>query len=284
MEENNNELVLEESVPETLEENEEQVQTDTSEGEEQVQEEPSKEDIERQIEERASKLMEERVEERLVRDRAKRERIQNKEMAKYKQLENIIKAGLGVDSLDEAISKSSEFYQANGVVIPEYKSLSDKDEEILAKAYAEEIVSTGDYGEMEYEANRIANIPADKRSAKENIMFNILCQELVENNNRKILQAKGYDVKILENPEFKEFKTKLNYNIPVVEAIEMFKKINTKDKHEKPYSVGSAKNVVKGKEIKEYYTPEDFDKLSMEDLKNPKIMEAVDKSRVNWYK
>ena len=38
------------------------------------------------------------------------------------------------------------------------------------------------------------------------------------------------------------------------------------------------------KQIKDYYSPEDFDKLSDEDLRNPKIMAIIDKSRLQWYK
>ena len=281
-EEENNELVVEESVPETLETNdeEERVQTDASESEEQVQK--KQENIEQEkkyTQEEVDRL----IDARFAREKTKQER-QNE---KYKELQSIMQTALGANDLDEVIKKSKEFYKSNGIDIPEYiPSLNAKDEEILANAYAEEIVSTGDYKEMEYEANRISQIPASKRTVRENVMFNKLCEALIENKNRDELKSKGIDTNILDDQKFKEFRKKLNYNTPITEAVDMFKKINslTESKKEKPYSVGSLKNNVKINEIKEYYSPEDFDKLTAEDLNNPKIMEAVDRSRLQWYK
>ena len=116
-EELDNELVVSDDVPETSEQNLEEVNISTSEDGEQVQETteevviPSQEDIEKMIEERANKRTQEQIEQRLIRDRKNREKQQNKEMAKYRQLESIMKARLGVETLDEAINKSSEFYK-----------------------------------------------------------------------------------------------------------------------------------------------------------------------------
>ena len=278
-EEQDNELVVEDSVPETLETNEEveQVQTDASESVEQVQEEKV-EPEKKYTQEEVDKL----IDARFAREKTKQER-QNE---KYKELQSIMQTALGANDLDDVIKKSKEFYKSSGIDIPEYKSsLNVRDEEILANAYADEIVSAGDYREMEYEANRISQIPAVKRSVRENVMFNKLCEALIENKNRNELKTKGIDINILDDQKFKEFRKKLNYNTPIIEAVDMFNKINNQIevKKEKPYSVGSVKNNVKINEIKEYYSPEDFDKLTPQDLDNPKVMEAVDRSRLKWF-
>lgn len=235
----NNELVVEDSVPETLETNEEveQVQTDASESVEQVQEkkvEPEK----KYTQEEVDKL----IDARFAREKTKHER-QNE---KYKELQSIMQTALGANDLDDVIKKSKEFYKSSGIDIPEYKSsLNARDEEILANAYADEIVSTGDYREMEYEANRISKIPSDKRSVRENVMFNKLCEALIENKNKSELKQKGVDINILDDQKFKEFRKKLNYNTPITEAVDMFNKINgLGEKKEKPASAGSAKNEV----------------------------------------
>ena len=55
-------------------------------------------------------------------------------------------------------------------------------------------------------------------------------------------------------------------------------------KVERPKNPGSVKNTSTVKQIKDYYSPEDFDKLTDEDLNNPKIMEVVDRSRLQWFK
>lgn len=289
-EELNNEVVVENDVPETSEENLEEVNIGTSEDEEQNQEtvnmtETNQEDddIQKQIEERANKLFEEKVEERLIRDRVNRERKQNKELAKYKQLENVIKAGLGVDNLDDAINKTSSFYREQGINIPEYKeSYSERDEKILAKADAQEIIELG-RNEMEAEANRIASIPADKRTIREKNIFDTLCKELINLKDVDDLKAKGYKTDILSTKEFNEFRNQFNVNTPISRIYEMYNKINGQEVVQ-PKSPGSAKSTTTIKQIKDYYSPEDFDKLTEEDLNNPKIMEIVDKSRLQWFK
>ena len=288
-EELNNELVVENDVPETSEENLEEVNIGTSEDEGQNQEtvdmtETNQEDdIQKQIEERANKLFEEKVEERLIRDRINRERKQNKELAKYKQLENVIKAGLGVDNLDDAISKTSSFYKEQGINIPDFKdSYSERDEKILAKADAQEIIELG-RSEMEAEANRIASIPADKRSIREKTIFDTLCKELISLKDVDEFKAKGYKTELLSTKEFNDFRNQFNVNTPISKIYEMYNKINGQEVVQ-PKSPGSVKSTTTIKQIKDYYSPEDFDKLTEEDLNNPKIMEIVDKSRLQWFK
>lgn len=287
-EELDNELVVDD-VPETSEENLEEVQVNASQDDEQVQETtqevetPSQEDIERMIEERANKKTEEQIEQRLIRDRISRERKQNKELAKYRQLENVIKAGLGVDNLDDAISKTSEFYKEQGVTIPEFKDVySERDEKILAKADAQDIIELGK-SEMEAEANRIASIPEAKRTLREKTIFDTLCKELIGLRDMEELKSKGYKTDVLQDKEFSDFRNQFNVNTPISKIYEMYNKVSGKTV-EQPRSPGSAKSTTTVKQIKEYYSPEDFDKLTDEDLRNPKIMEIVDKSRLQWFK
>ena len=63
----------------------------------------------------------------------------------------------------------------------------------------------------------------------------------------------------------------------------MYNKVNG-NVAERPKSPGSAKSTTQVKQIKDYYSPEDFDKLTVEDLNNPEVMKVVDKSRLQWYK
>lgn len=268
-EELNNEELLENDVPETSEENLEEVNISTSEDEGQIQEttqeveNPNQDDIEKQIEERANKLFEEKVEERLIRDRASRERKQNKEMAKYKQLESVIKAGLGVDNLDDVISRTSNFYKEQGINIPEYKdSFSERDEKILAKADAQEIIELG-RNEMENEANRIASIPADKRTTREKTVFDTLCKELINMKDIDDLKAKGYKTEILSTKEFNDFRNRFNVNTPISDIYEMYSKLNVKPV-EKPASAGSAKNEV-GK-VTETFSAERINNMTPQEL------------------
>ena len=290
-EELDNELVVSDDVPETSEQNLEEVTISTSEDGEQVQETteeevtPSQDDIDARIEARANELMEEKIKDRLARDRASQERKFSKELSKYKHLENVMKAGLGVETLEDAISKSSEFYKGQGVDIPIYKeesSLSERDEKILAEADAREIISFGKQ-EMEAEANRIASIPENKRTLREKTVFNALCKELINLRDVDTLKSKGYEIDLLNEKKFIEFRNQFNVNTPIETIVGMYKQVNNLNV-EQPKSPGSAKSSTGIKQIKDYYSPEDFDKLTDEELNNPKIMEIVDKSRLQWFK
>ena len=274
-----NDEVVENDVPETSDESLEGVQVDTSQNEE--QEQANSEEIERLAEERANQLFEEKVEERLIRDRNKREKEQNKKMAKYKQLENVVKAGMGVDSLDEAITRSTQYYKDAGIEIPEYKNeYTTQEQNILGKADAEEIIELGK-DEMEAEANRLAQIPYEQKSIRERKEFEVICTKLTELKDIDELKNNGADSSILSNNEFVEFRKQFNNNVPIKTVYDMYKKINTPAKT-KPASPGSASTSASTNHIGDYISSKDFDSLTDEQLNDPKIMAIVDKSRTKW--
>lgn len=280
--------MLENDVPETSEE--ELIETDASEEVEEVlnttdEVETNAEDIERQIEERANKIAEEKIEARLIRDRRKREREEASQRAKYEELENIMKTALDAENLDDVITKSKNFYKEQGIDIPETVSrlsLNERDEKVLAEADAREIISLGK-AEMEEEANRIASIPESQRSIREQTIFNEVCRELVNLNDIESLKEKGYDTEILNDKDFSSFREQFNLNTPVSKIYEMYQSIKG-TKPVQPKSPGSAKTNNSNNEIKDYYTPEEVRKFTEEDLDNPKLMEAIDRSMLLWGK
>ena len=232
------ELIVTDDVPETTSEGLEQVETDTSEVVDDAQVESVEntqsvdEDIEKRIEERANKLFEEKVEARLIRDRVKQEEKYNKELEKYRYLESVVNSGLGTDNLDDAISKTTEYYKEQGMNIPSFNQqsvLTERQEKILAEAEANEIKQCG-VKEMEDEANRIASIPLEKRTLREKIMFKSLAEELISIRNISELKAKGYDAKLLDSDDFKVFKSKFSANEPITDIYEMYQKISVTKK------------------------------------------------------
>ena len=270
-EELDNELVVSDDVPETSEQNLEEVNISTSEDGEQVQETteevetPSQDDIDARIEARANELMEEKIKDRLARDRASQERKFSKELSKYKHLENIMKAGLGVETLDETINKSSEFYKGQGVNIPVYQeesSYSERDEKILAEADAREIIALGK-AEMETEANRIASIPENKRTVREKTVFNRVCKELINLRDIDALKAKGFKTELLNEKSFIDFKNQFNVNTPIENIVNMYNQMNA-PKVEKPASAGSAKS--ENRQAVETFTPEKINSMTPQEI------------------
>ena len=264
-------------VPETSEEVEEleEVNIDTSEDIE--TEETQERDIEKEIEERANQLMEKKIKDRLDRYKDKHE----EELRKYKYLEDIVKVGTATNTLDDAIKETVDIFKGNGLDIPEYSSNSDEDERILGQARANKFIDLG-YEDMEEEANRLANIPREQRTIREEEELYVLGTELTRRNNIKELKDKGYDTEILETKEFKDFSKQFNDKVDISKVYEMYQKVNGLEPKQ-PSSPGSAKNNTASTEIKEYYTPEEAKKFTEEDYeRNPKLMEAVEKSMLRW--
>ena len=267
-------------VPETSEEVEEleEVNIDTSEDIE--TEETQERDIEKEIEERANKQTEKQIKTRLDRQKEKLEEKFAEELRKYKYLEDIVKAGTGTSNLDEAIKETADFYKGNGLDIPDFSSNSDEDERILGQARANKFIDLG-YEDMEEEANRLANIPSDQRTIREKEELYILGTELTRRDNIKQMKDKGYDTEVLETKEFKNFANQFNDNVDISKVYEMYQKVNGLTP-KKPSSPGSARNST-SQEVKEYYTPEEAKRFTEEDLeRNPKLMEAIEKSMLQW--
>ena len=283
-----NELIVTD-VPETSEE--EQIETNTSEEVEEVQEAvqetetPSEEDIEKQIEERANKIAEEKIEARLIRDRVKREREEAPTKAKYQELETIMKSALGASNIDDVITKSREFYKEQGIQIPEIVNkpfLSERQEEVLARDEAQKIIKLGKE-EMKEEANRISAIPKSQRTHQDEVIFDEICRELVRVNDYDGLKNKGYNTSVLEDKDFSDFRNQFNLSMPIDKIYEMYQQVKG-TKPQQPKSPGSAKTNNSNNEIKDYYTPEEVRQFTEEDLDNPKLMEAIDRSMLRWGK
>ena len=155
-----------------------------------------------------------------------------------RDLENIVNSGLGTDNLDDAISKTTEYYKEQGMSIPVFSQqsvLTERQERILAEAEANEIKECG-LKEMEEEANRIASIPLEKRTAREKLVFKSLAEELISRKNISELKAKGYDEKILDSEDFNRFKSRFSVDEPIVDIYEMYQKLNGAPKKQEPKS------------------------------------------------
>lgn len=212
-----------------------------------------------------------------------------KKMQEYEDLVNTLKVGTGekIDtSLKDLNKKFKEFYREQGVEIPEAsRQYSEREEKILAKADAQEIIEAGE-DEVRRVATEIYNKPAEQRTMREKFIYSALGEHVMKNNAIKDLEKKGADTKILENDEFKKFASKFSAQTSIGEIYDLYNKVITKPEEVKkipPASTGSVKTTENTAEIKDYYTPEEVSKFTMEELKNnPKLMKAVDKSMAKW--
>lgn len=258
------------STPEVVDEEPVEVARETA------QDTPQEPNIDELVEKRANELTEERIGRRLAREQKKHE----KEMQKYKELGRIVETGLGVNSIDDAISQTKTFYTDQGVEIPEPSN--DWESQVLGRAEAEEISNLG-YEEMEAEANLLASKPIQQMTVRERAKFNSLCEKLTEMKDERELVNSGVDANLLKDEKFKAFRSQFNSSVKVSDIYSMYNKMTGNIK-EVPASPGSAKTVTPVEQIKDYISSEDFDKLTDEQLKDPKVMAIVEKSMKSWYK
>lgn len=225
----------------------------------------------------------EAVEKRLARERRRFEKDLNEKLAPYRETENVLKAGLGTESITEANLRLKEFYQEQGITLPETSSspgLSERQIEILAKAEAEEIIEAG-VEEMTSEANRLARKGWENMTNQERVVFQTLGEKLSLENQKTELKKIGVDPVILEDKGFKDFASKFK-NTSVVEIHNLFNKINGKTT-EKPKPIGSMTNIDSSSTVKDFYTYEESLKFTKADLdKDPALYNALVRSMAKW--
>ena len=205
-----------------------------------------------------------------------------KELSKYRDTENVLRTTLNLKDGDDTNAKLREYYEAEGVKLPEAikPGLSSGEIEAIAKYNANLIIESGT-DEMNKEANRLANIGYNNLNESEKIIFNTLCERLTEDKNKEELLKIGAKEDLLKDKSFVDFKSKFNSNVPMKDIYDMYMKTNNKKTvKENP---GSMKNSDVSL-VKDYYTDEEIAKLTEEQLDDPKIWEAVRKSQTKNYK
>lgn len=230
-------------------------------------------DIEKLVNERVDMLMPskiERVKSKIQRENAKKEE-------KFNRVEKILNAGLGTDNLDDAISKLSDFYNEQGVEIPKEPIYSEKQLMILAEAEAREIIDSG-YDEIVLEVDRLASKGVKNMTELEKITFQKLAEARKHQESINELNKIGVSLEELDNKEYKEFSEKLNSNMSEKEKYEMYLKFKPKKEIKQ---IGSMKSGARS-EIKDYYTPDEVDKLTEDELNNDEVWNNVRKSMSKW--
>lgn len=221
--------------------------------------------------------LDEIVGKRLARNSAK---IRKEYDRKYGNLEDVLKAGTGKESVEEITDTFTKFYEGKGVVIPKKPSYSDKDIEILAQAEANDIINSG-YEDVVEEVERLVEIGVDNMTAREKAYFKVLAEHRQNTERQNELAKIGVTDEVYNSKDFQEFAGKFNPKTPVSEIFDLYNKTKPK-KDIKP--MGSMKNSVsKDSEVKDFYTVDEARKFTKSDFdKNPALFKAVQNSMLKW--
>ena len=227
------------------------------------------------------RLVNAKVDELLPRklERAK-SKMQREYMEKYGRTETVLKAGLGVENIEQATDKLANFYKSKGISIPDHNTYSEHDLDLLANAEANEIINSG-YADLVEEVDRLAEKGIDRMTAREKLVFTKLAEERQRQESVKELAQIGVKPEALNDSEFKDFASKLNPDLSAKEQYELYLKFKPKPKVE---PIGSMKGATsKDNGVKDFYTYEESLKFTKADFdKNPELFKAVEKSMLKW--
>lgn len=270
-------LMLEEA-----ENTEEQTVEETVEGEESTAAEETETQPRTYTDEELNQRVDELLRPKIARGKAKAEKELREEYRDYLELADVVSAGLGTEDVKQSIKSLREFYEEKGVKIPEYhekEKYNERELKILADYEADDIIKSG-LDEVEEETDRLAAKGIDKMTAKEKFIFARLAEYRQAESGRQELLSIGAKREIIDSNEYKTFASKFNASTPAKDIYSLYQK--TLALEEPPAEkIGSLKNG-NSTEEKEYYTPDEVDKLTEEEFSNPKILKRVRESMFKW--
>lgn len=199
---------------------------------------------------------------------------------KYSKIDNVLKYGLQANDIDDAADKLKQYYEDNGVTIPDVveQRYSQDDLMKLAKMDADEISDMG-IDEVIEETERLSKKGADNMSAREKLTFKFLAEKRNEYETTSELLKNGAKKEVYESKEYREFAKKFEGSkFSAKEIYDFYKEKQPKDEV-KP--LGSMANNSNDK-TQRLYTPEQAAQLSKEDMSNPEIFKAVQESMKHW--
>ena len=199
---------------------------------------------------------------------------------KYGQLEEVLKAGTGKETVEEVTDTFKQFYQKKGIQFPTKPAFSDSDIEVLANADAAEIIRAG-YEDVVEEVDRLADIGVANMTQREKVLFKALADYRHNTERIKELTKIGVSEDVYESKDFKEFSGKFNATTPIRDIYDIYKKTIPK-KDIKP--MGSMKNnTAEDVGVKDFYTREEALQFTKKDLdKNPALFKAIEASMAKW--
>jgi hypothetical protein len=192
---------------------------------------------------------------------------------KYGNLENVLRAGSGRETVEEMTDAFAEHYKKQGINIPEQPQYNANDIKVLARAEADEIIGMG-FDEVIEETDRLAKIGVANMNDREKEVFRTLAEYRQKEERNTEYEKLGVTKEVYTSQEFKDFASKFTKDTPVNEIINIF---NSMKPRKEVQTAGSMKTN-RTDQVKDYYTEADIERLTLDDLDKPGVWEAVRRS------
>lgn len=214
---------------------------------------------------------------RLARKEAK---IRKEYERKYGNLEEVLKAGTGKESVEELTDTFTDFYEKKGIQIRKEPKYSDRDTEVLARAEANDIIEAG-FEEVVEEVERLTKVGFANMTAREKAVFKTLAEYRQNAERADELGRLGVTEDVYGSNEFKAFARKFNSNTSISDIYDIYSKTQPKKEFK---TMGSMKNNTSSDgTVKDFYTRDEALKFTRKDLdKNPALMKAIEASMTKW--
>lgn len=212
-----------------------------------------------------------------ARERAK---VEKEYKRKYGDLEDVLKAGTGKESVSDITDTFRSHYERKGIPMPSKPVYSTEDVKILAKQDADEIIDAG-YEDVVEEVERLTKVGYENLTARDKAVFKILADHRQSAEIGRELSSMGVTKDVYESDDFKEFKKKFAANTPIKDVYDIYRKTQPQKEIR---TMGSMKNTPTADSgVKEFYTVEEARKFTKADYdKNPELFAAVERSMQKW--
>ena len=210
----------------------------------------------------------------------KEARIRREYDRKYGELEEVLKAGTGKESVEEVTDTFRGFYAGKGVQLPKKPDYSESDIKILAKAEADDIIRAG-YEDVVEEVERLAEVGFENMTAREKAVFKTLAEHRQKTERSRELSSIGVTEDVYESEDFKKFADNFKPNTPIKDVYDIYRKTQPK---KEVRTMGSIKNNPGNDTgVKEYYSKEEAERFTLDDFnKNPELYKQVVESSYKW--
>lgn len=199
---------------------------------------------------------------------------------KYGELESVLRAGTGKQSVEEMTDSFADFYGQKGIKINRNPGYSDKDIEILAKAEAADIIDSG-YDDVVEEIDRLTKVGFENMTARDKAYFKVLAEHRKSTERQNELSKIGVTEDVYNSKDFQDFAGKFTSSTPIAEIYSIYAKTQPK-KEIKPMGSMTNKTSEDGG-VKDFYTRDEALKFTRKDFdKNPALYKAVQNSMLKW--
>lgn len=199
---------------------------------------------------------------------------------KYGDLENVLRAGTGKESVEEMTDTFTKFYESKGIKLPQKPIYSDRDIEVIAKADAADIINSG-YDDVVEEVDRLTELGVENMTAREKAYFKVLAEHRQKTERHNELSKIGVTEDEYNSKEFQDFAKMFNPTTPIADIFKIYNKQKPK-KEIKPMGSMTNKTSEDGT-VKDFYTRDEALQFTKADFdKNPALFKAVQESMLKW--